>query len=536
MIAALAGLRSPPSRRDRRRRFGIAHLARSASTTGSVLPPGASSLTRPARPPIGRRTVAAGAACLLLAGLSLLVPSAPTTDPWGWIVWGREILHHDFSTVVPGAPSWKPLPVIVTVPLALAGGAAPTLWLLVARAGALASLVVAGRLAHRLAGRWAAVLAILGLVLSMHWLRAGAHGYTEPLAIALLLAAVDRHLSRRSRQALVLVAVVALSRPEAWLLVGLYGIWLWRRGELHPLLLASVMLAVPALWVVPDWIGSGDPFHAGAVSRQVLPNGPGATLTALGEAVLIVPLPLSFTAVAGTVIALRRGERTIPWLAALALAWATFLTLMMLGGYPVSSRFFILPAGLLCIVGAAGAVLVLTAYRGRDARTAVAVLLALAALPAAALRAAEVVTKGRETVTRAELESDLRTVVERARVQLRRCGRPTLPAGLGWNKGVVAWKLDLPFRRLRGFRTSNVDYIERLSEPGDEALPRLSSGTWVTVNARRYRRFVLLSPFGAARIRLAGRPRARLETVASAGAWRAQLLAGAHGCSGRGGS
>jgi hypothetical protein len=106
------------------------------------------------------------------------------------------VLHLDLSTVVPGPPSWKPLPVLVTTPLALTGGAAPTLWLLVARAGALGSLAVAARLASRLVGPWAAVVAVAGLVLSMDWLRAFSHGYTEPLAIGLLLAAVDQHLSR----------------------------------------------------------------------------------------------------------------------------------------------------------------------------------------------------------------------------------------------------------------------------------------------------------------------------------------------------
>src|SRR4051794_10225948 len=86
------------------------------------------------------------ALCLAVAALSLLVPSAPTTDPWGWIVWGREVLHLDLSTVVPGPPSWKPLPVMVTTPLALTGATAPALWLVLARAGGLAALVMAGRL------------------------------------------------------------------------------------------------------------------------------------------------------------------------------------------------------------------------------------------------------------------------------------------------------------------------------------------------------------------------------------------------------
>ncbi len=83
-----------------------------------------------------------------LAALSLLAPFAPLYDPWAWLVWGREVAGLDLDT---GAgPSWKPLAVMITTPLALAGDAAPTLWLLVARAGWLAAVALAYRLAWRL--------------------------------------------------------------------------------------------------------------------------------------------------------------------------------------------------------------------------------------------------------------------------------------------------------------------------------------------------------------------------------------------------
>jgi hypothetical protein len=38
-------------------------------------------------------------ASILLAALSLLLPSAPTYDPWSWIIWGREITQLDLDTV-----------------------------------------------------------------------------------------------------------------------------------------------------------------------------------------------------------------------------------------------------------------------------------------------------------------------------------------------------------------------------------------------------------------------------------------------------
>src|SRR4051794_24178572 len=121
--------------------------------------------------------------CLALAALSLLVPSAPTTDPWGWIVWGHELLYGGFTTVLGGAPSWKPLPVLFTTPLALFGGAAPALWLIVARAGGLYSLVAARRLGDRLGGPHAGVLAAAGPGARSGWARAVAARHRQAAAV-----------------------------------------------------------------------------------------------------------------------------------------------------------------------------------------------------------------------------------------------------------------------------------------------------------------------------------------------------------------
>jgi len=69
------------------------------------------------------RLVALAGAALALAALSLLRPSAPTTDPWGWILWGRELLHLDLNTATVLSPSWKPLPVLITARAGLRLGA-----------------------------------------------------------------------------------------------------------------------------------------------------------------------------------------------------------------------------------------------------------------------------------------------------------------------------------------------------------------------------------------------------------------------------
>ena len=51
--------------------------------------------------------------------MTLLLPSTPTYDPWAWILWGREILHLDLVTE--GGPSWKPFPILFTVPFSIFG-------------------------------------------------------------------------------------------------------------------------------------------------------------------------------------------------------------------------------------------------------------------------------------------------------------------------------------------------------------------------------------------------------------------------------
>jgi hypothetical protein len=140
-------------------------------------------------------------------------------------------------------------------------------------------------------------------MLSAHWVREFQHGYAEPLAIALLLLAVDRHWSGRPRQALLLAIAVSLARPEAFPVALLYGVLAWRRRELSAAFLLAVAAAVPVLWIVPDWIGSGEPFHASRVATSIQPSGGQSALAALTRAAGITPPPLTLGALAGFALA-----------------------------------------------------------------------------------------------------------------------------------------------------------------------------------------------------------------------------------------
>ncbi|MGH2889597.1 MAG: hypothetical protein ACRDNJ_08210, partial [Solirubrobacteraceae bacterium] len=230
-------------------------------------------------------------AALTIGALSLLIPSTPSYDPWSWLLWGRQIVHGHL-TITTGGTSWKPLPMIFTIPFALLGHAAPDLWLIVARAGIVASVVMVFRLAFRLTRRVGglfgetgatgalglapAVLAgligavTLGLSASGGFLSSNALGYSEALAAALLLVTVERLLDGRPRQAFIVGFFVALDRPEIWLFWGPLGLWLlWRDPGARALVIGSAVLVL-LFWFVPVKLGCGS--FTCSVDRAVHPR------------------------------------------------------------------------------------------------------------------------------------------------------------------------------------------------------------------------------------------------------------------------
>ncbi len=222
------------------------------------------------------RAVALLLGMLCAAAASLLLPWAPGYDPLAWLVWGREAAALELDTT--SGPAWKPLPVLATTLLTPAGEAAAALWVVLARAGALAALAAAGLLAARLAPAplraLAAATAAVTLLLADGFLQGSALGYSEGLLVALALLAAERHLAGRPGQALALAGGAALLRPETWPFVALYGGWAFaRRPGLRPLVVA-LAVAVPALWLGPELWGSGDLLRSSERARIPNPGAP----------------------------------------------------------------------------------------------------------------------------------------------------------------------------------------------------------------------------------------------------------------------
>ncbi len=236
-------------------------------------------------------------AALVIGALSLLVPSTPSYDPWAWLVWGREIIHLDLHT--PGGPSWKPLPMLFTTVFAVFGKAQPDLWLIVARAGAVMSVAMVFKLGWRLTGlfgygraevdpagrrSWgmvppllAGLIAAGSLVNSGGFISDNALGYSEGLATALTLIAVDRYLDGAPRQAFAVGFFAALDRPELWVFWGPFGLYLFWRDPGARKLVVALFALIPVLWFVPELWGSGHLLRG--VTRAQHPRSNSAAFT-----------------------------------------------------------------------------------------------------------------------------------------------------------------------------------------------------------------------------------------------------------------
>jgi hypothetical protein len=391
--------------------------------------------------------VLCAAGCALLALASLTLPGVPTYDPWAWITFGRELVEPGLSFSTYAGTGWKPLPVLFTAPLALLGGAAPSLWLAVARAAGLAAMALAYRLGSRAAGPVAGAIAAVALLCVSDWLRYLSAGNIEPFAIALLLGAIELHLSGRRGWAFVVGAAAGLARPEAWLAVGLYALYLLvsdRRWW-------PAFLGVPAmlaLWIVPDWLGSGDllhTFHAAQISAEpvTLQETGDPAVNLVRDALRIVPVPIWVGALCALILG--RRDRTVLAVAAVAAAWAVPTIAATALGYPAVPRYLVEPIGLCCVLCGIGVVQVWRLASRPPARAAVAVVATLAIAPFLVVRAIGLVDQARDSKHRETAQAQLWAAADaaRRRAPVARLHPVIQPGGLA---NSLAWKLDVQLR------------------------------------------------------------------------------------------
>jgi hypothetical protein len=386
------------------------------------------------------------AACLALAAVSLLLPWALAFDPWAWLVWGREVGRLELDTA--GGPSWKPLPVVATTVLALADGAAPALWLVLARAGGLLALAGAAVLAGRLAGPVAAVAAAAAMALSDWWLFNTALGNSEGLLAAAVLWAVLAQLAGRHRVALLLLLGAALLRPEAWPFLGGYALWLWRTGRERLPLLTAALLPVPLLWFGPDVLGAGGALGAsdaarGTASPQSAVNADFPALEVLLDFAELLTLPALLAAAAGVAL----GGTIEKRLAAAALGWVALVAVMTQAGYAGNPRYNVAAAAVGCVLAGVGVARMSSRAPIRSIRRHSWILAAALAAGVLAFTAGDLSDQLGELGDRADRRTDLDALVDEAggAEAVRDCApaRTNQPM-----KAMLAWRVDVSMEHL----------------------------------------------------------------------------------------
>ncbi len=295
-----------------------------------------------------------GIALLLFSLVVVLwARTRPGYDPYGWLVWGKLSIRGALDTN--GAPSWKPLPFLFTVPYALFGRYQLWLWMVTSVAISLCGPIFAWRIAFRLTGadparRYAAYVAglfaglfVLGMqdpLLPANYMHYILSAESDTMIVALVLAAIDCHLAGRHRWAFWIWWLGSLGRPEVWPFWLLAGAWLWRTNpEYRRWLIASVLFLI-FMWFGIPGLTSKSVFTAGNIAqnsaRECRGNKITCTITRFQELHATAVWILASLSVA--LAAWRRNWRVLI-LAAGALAWLVMEIGLALKGFPAVPRY-----------------------------------------------------------------------------------------------------------------------------------------------------------------------------------------------------
>lgn len=300
----------------------------------------------------------------------------PSYDAYGWLVWGYHTIH--LSLDLGGAPSWKPLTYLFTVPFALGGHYEMWLWMFFSTAVALAGAVFAGRIAYRLSGggdparadaepaaRYAPIAAaifagaaVLGLQDYMHYILSF---QSDPMLVTFTLAAIDMHLLGKYRWTLVFGVLATLGRPEAGPWLALWGVWAWIKLPSMRWMLVAGALVVAFGWFGIPTITNGRPLLAGDLAQK----SPRALrhnqfFGTLGRFKDLEYIPVWIAAAVTIVVAVLRRNRLILTLAAGAAGWVIVEIAFAYHGWPALGRYMFEPAAIGAVLAGLAVGLVLT--------------------------------------------------------------------------------------------------------------------------------------------------------------------------------
>ncbi len=289
-------------------------------------------------------------------------PSYTSYDATYSLLWGRELLHGDLPSFgAYRAPTEHPLGLVFGAFFALFGRAGDRLMLLATLGSFIVMVAGLYRLGREAFTKLVGIAAAVVICTRFDFPFLAARGYIDIPYLALLLwaASMESAKTRRGTPVLVLLTLAGLLRPEAWIIAGLYWLWLfpvlsWRERFTSALIVASA----PLIWTATDYIVTGDPLfsqnHTTTVSEELgrqkgIAEIPNQTLLFMEQ---LLKLPVLIVGVIGAILAAVMAPRRsrVP-LALLVIGLGTFL-LLSLGGFSVINRYLLLPVVILMLFAA----------------------------------------------------------------------------------------------------------------------------------------------------------------------------------------
>jgi hypothetical protein len=379
----------------------------------------------------------------------------PAYDAYGWLVWGHQALHGNLNT--DGAPSWKALAFLFTLPYSLAGRGAMALWMVTAVAATLSGAVFAARIASRLTGRspgrrYARVAAGAFAAVGVLGISGDSHlaliASSDPMVAALCLAAIDAHLSRRAGLAFALLVLASLGRPEAWPFVFLYAAWIWRAVPSLRIAALAGLVVIPALsFGIPaltskSWLSAA---HLDLHSINALHGDKISGV--IGRWFDLYEVPMWVAVAIALVFALARRDRIVLVLTGASVLWVVVEIVFAYRGFSAVARYMIEPAAVMVVLAGAGvgwALAGVTRFPRLSSAVGLAATAVLVAVlvPVAAHRVRTVRKEISDAHRFAAQDDSLQAVIARVggAARVLGCGQPVTDVG---HQSVLAWDVSL---------------------------------------------------------------------------------------------
>ena len=301
----------------------------------------------------------------------LVYPTYPNYDSYYSLLWGREVLHgHKPSFEVYRAPTEHPLAIAFGALLSLLGRGGDRVMVFCTEASFVVLCAGVYRLARTaftpLVGLAAA--GILCTRFGFPFLAARACIDIPYLAFVVWAAALELQRPRRGGIVWVLLACAGLLRPEAWLLIGLYFLWMCS-GELGPgqhtaqrlrrwVRYAAWAAVGPVVWVVVDYAVTGHPLfslqHTSGLAEE-LGRTRGLSEVPASMKLFFYNLakaPVIYAAIGGFLAALYLAPRRIVMPTALWLIGTGTFVLVGVAGLSVIDRYLLVPTLMVMVFGA----------------------------------------------------------------------------------------------------------------------------------------------------------------------------------------